>query len=295
MGNPDKEQPAATHRSTDADGPPAYTSTASSLPDAPPYEGPATGQRRMSTSSSVEEEGPRKPGKIPGAINSYWQTSMSRTFHLGEHRDAPLFAVKSGSGWTTKKPGLTIFDGPNSSDYPMLTGATRASMFGRKYDISLPPLANSGSSEYTKETISIGTSWSRQVHKFTIEVESGPKGETRREDFEWRSTRGDEVRELGSKWLRGWKLVRLSSEAFRGPGGERHARDEGTTSDGKEIVAVWAHNSSWSMTKAFKFRFRGSALAGELGERFDLMALMTGLNMWHQEVAASAATSGAAA
>ncbi|KXJ93936.1 hypothetical protein Micbo1qcDRAFT_158848 [Microdochium bolleyi] len=290
MGLLKKERPQEVSRPIEDESLPAYTGNTGDKADAPPYDFTEDkAERRSSTASSIEEL-PRKPGRIPAAVNAYWPSKLSRTFHLGEHRDMPLFAVKTGSGWSRKHPELTIFDGPSSDNGQMLTGVTRASMWGRKYDISLPPLPGSGSAEHVKETISTSTSWSHLVYTFSIEVPSGPNGQLRREDFEWRTTRGDEVRELGSRWQRGWKLVRLSSEAFRGPGGERHARDDGTTSDGKEVVAVWAHNPSWSMTKAFKFRFRGSALAGELGERFDLMALTTGLNMWHQEMAAAAST-----
>lgn len=291
MGKLEKEPAMAVYRPGDAteDGPPAYTSAAGSQLDVPPYEG------RKSSSSSLDEVLPHKPGKIPGAINAYWPNKMSRKFHLGEHNDKPLFAGKVSSGWSRSKPELTIFDGPDSGTCPMLAAITRVSMFGgKKYDISLPPLPGSGSSEHTKELLTTSSAWSAHVFQFSIEVQ-GVDSQLKREDFEWRSTRGEEVRGLGSKWTRGWKLVRMSSEAFRGPGGERHERDEGTTSDGKEIVAVWAHNSSWSMTKAFKFRFQGSALAGVLGERFDIMALATAVHMWHQELAANAASSSAAA
>jgi len=281
----------AVHRPGDAtEGePPAYTSAAGSQLDVPPYEG------RKSSSSSPDEELPHKPGRIPGAINAYWPNKMSRKFHLGEHYDKPLFAAKVGSGFSRSKPQLTIFDGPDRDTCPMLAGITRVSMFGaKKHDISLPPLPDSGSLEHTKELLTASSNWSTPVFQFSIEVQ-GAGGQLKREDFEWRSTRGEEVRGLGSKWARGWKLVRMSSEAFRGPGGERHERDEGTTSDGKEIVAVWAHNSSWSMTKLFKFRFQGSALTGVLGERFDIMALTTAVHMWYQELAAGAAASSAAA
>ncbi|KAJ1335918.1 hypothetical protein MN608_02662 [Microdochium nivale] len=292
-----KEQPLEVNRAVEDENLPAYTSQAGGQVEAPPYDyTDKSGRRSSSSSSSSTKDSPRKPGKLPGAINSYWQTKMSRTFHLGERRDAPLFAVKTGSGWSRKHPELTIYDGlSGGDDTPMLAGATRASMWSRKYDMSLPPLAGSGSTERTIETLAVSTSMTRVVYSFGIDVPTGPGGQLQREEFEWRSTRADEVRGMGSRWVRGWKLVRRSSEAFRGPGGERHARDEGTTSDGKEVVAVWAHNQSWSMTKAFKFRFLGSALAGELGDRFDIMALVTALNMWHQETQANASVASAAA
>lgn len=160
-----------------------------------------------------------------------------------------------------------------------------------------------------------GSSSSKNVmHRFSIEVgdlAAAVAGgvPARREDFEWRSTHGSEVQELTSWWSTGWKLVRLASRVEGANGGsgdgtsvvsgsgdaessssssatqkqkQKQQRPAGVTSDGKEIVAVWALNTaSLSMTKAFKFQFMGSGALGQLGERWEVMAVVTALRLWY--------------
>ena len=116
-----------------------------------------------------------------------------------------------------------------------------------------------------------------------------------RENFEWRKTHGSEIRDL-DRWSRGWKLVRLDGPPPLGQGGERNGRDVGVTSDGKEVVAISGWNSSWSMTKALKFQFLGTGLNGDLGEAWELMAVMTAVRTWYMEyISNAAATSNSSA
>lgn len=63
---------------------------------------------------------------------------------------------------------------------------------------------------------------------------------------------------------------------------KQKARPPGVTSDGREVVAVWALNTmSMTMTKALKFEYMGSAARGELGERWEIMAVVTALRLWY--------------
>ena len=169
--------------------------------------------------------------------------------------------------------------------------------------ITLPALPNFGR-DTTEEPLEQSTGFLHStVYSFSIEVETGDPvtgggggGALRREGFEWRASHGDEVKEL-DRWSHGWKLVRLHGEA-EGIGGTRAVRDAGTTSDGKEVVAVFATYSGWSRTKAAKFRFLGTGAAGHLGRRFAIMAVITALRIWDlqkKKQAAAAAGSGAAA
>lgn len=124
----------------------------------------------------------------------------------------------------------------------------------------------------TEEPLECVTGFLRKTtYSFSIEVETGfpaagggGGGALRREGFEWRASHGDEVKEL-ERCSRGWKLVRLHGEAD-GIGGTRAVRDVGTTSDGKEVVAVFGDCMGWR-TKVAKFRFLGTAAAGQLGPR----------------------------
>ncbi|KAK6823393.1 hypothetical protein RU639_006021 [Aspergillus parasiticus] len=117
----------------------------------------------------------------------------------------------------------------------------------------------------------------RMSPTFSIAVDGSGK-DASYEQFEWRSSHGKEIKELAGH-TSGWKLVRLS-ETVSEAGGSRSHRAMGCSSDGKKIVAVIAHNASWSLSKGFKFAFVGSGLTGVLGERWEIMTLMTAVHLW---------------
>ncbi|KAM0433858.1 hypothetical protein ACHAPT_003801 [Fusarium lateritium] len=68
-------------------------------------------------------------------------------------------------------------------------------------------------------------------------------GDQRVERFEWRQSRGSEVKSAGAG--SGWKLVMLGGRSEELPEDEG---TEGPTGDG-EIVAVWTRDNSWSPYK----------------------------------------------
>lgn len=139
--------------------------------------------------------------------------------------------------------------------------------------------------------------------------QNGSTGQVER--FEWRRTKGQEVRSLGVK--SGWKLVRMTDapppaydeiEGYLAPekdvsvdskslnsdaGSSIHSnevstdgsRPEGRSSDGHEVVAVMALGSWRSRKDACEFQLLGSGANGELGEAWSLMALMSALSIWH--------------
>ncbi|KAI0844479.1 hypothetical protein F5Y00DRAFT_248687 [Daldinia vernicosa] len=119
---------------------------------------------------------------------------------------------------------------------------------------------------------------------FSLKLDSG------REKFEWRPTQGNEVCNM-FKHAKGFKLVRLDSKGpGDGKGGKRDDRHVDETSDGKEVVAVWATEKSLvpsSLTptnKPFKFELRASGKSGELGSQFGYFALATALKIWSYDV-----------
>lgn len=136
------------------------------------------------------------------------------------------------------------------------------------------------------------------------------------ETFEWRRSRGSEIKQLGASW-RGWKLVRLgggrseqsdaSSYQFQDADDEslprystedeKHQRadsaHESEDSGENEIVAVWAKTGCWtSLHDVGEFAFHGTGASGELGQRFAVMAVMTALCIW-QKAMRDQATAGA--
>lgn len=121
---------------------------------------------------------------------------------------------------------------------------------------------------------------------YRFETSVGPKGT--RERFEWRKSHGKEIKELATGISYGWKLVRLAEVVASAR--SRKERDHGSTSDGLEIVALVAHNGSWSMTKGFRFAFMGSGLDGTMGESWEIVVVTTAIQMWLIDIMASAAT-----
>lgn len=214
-------------------------------------------------------------------------------FHLGERKEAPIFAGRMHSG-LTKNPDLVIYAGPTNSG-PILATATHDSLW-KSRGSGLTVAAREGAPhDVESQRVKLSSHWSFKHSTYTFEADVGVGAETRREKFEWRSSHGSEVKELeGYKW--GWKLVRLAGEAVGG-GGDRATRALGSTSDGLEVVAAWAHNGSMSMSKAFKFQLMGSVRSGMLGERAATLALISALWIWYLEVnsASASSSSGAAA
>ncbi|KAI1420218.1 hypothetical protein F5Y12DRAFT_773995 [Xylaria sp. FL1777] len=227
--------------------------------------------------------------KFPPTLNAYLQLGFTKTFHLGETKDTPLFAARMHSG-LTRNPELVLYDGPSEKG-PVLATATHASMWKSASVITAPAREGVAHDSDTQQvTMSAPRILKHKTYAFTADVGVGK--ETRREQFEWRSSHGNEVRELdGYRW--GWKLVRLSNQAADS-GEDRAMRASGSTSDGFEVVAAWAHNNSMSMSKAFKFQLMGSVLSGMLGDRGAILALISALRIWSIEVAISGATAAGA-
>lgn len=101
----------------------------------------------------------------------------------------------------------------------------------------------------------------------------------RKEPYEWRRSNSYAVGGLGGS-SQGWKLVRLSNELP--PGGLTMSGSGPPSGDGHEVVAVCT-NAVMSMTKLWKFSFLGTGLSGALGERWAVMAVMTGLVIWDRD------------
>ncbi|KAI1141079.1 hypothetical protein F5Y05DRAFT_298787 [Hypoxylon sp. FL0543] len=283
--------------------PPPYTAVdtdaeGASYPPAPSYEA-VPGASSSSSSSAIAGVN----NSFPQSLNAYLPKGLSKTFHLGEHADQPVFAVTMHSGLTSK-PLLELHSGPKESD-PIIATANNEKKWscGRTTVVQILPGAISSlgaadsasdsrpeSQQVAEKIIMKQTNILKNVtYPFSIEVGLGK--DVRVENFEWRGSRGAEIQGL-DKYTRGYKLVRLGREGA-GKGGERSSRAANTTSDGKEVVAVFAQNTGWSMYKVFKFQFLESGATGVLGDRFALTALMTALKIWYIEYIAQTASASA--
>ncbi|CAL5868532.1 uncharacterized protein PFLUO_LOCUS2758 [Penicillium psychrofluorescens] len=243
--------------------------------DLPSYHQPASGSKTMQSATV----------KFPPSVYGYLQWKLTSTFHLGPTAEEKLFAASTHSNMFQNKPTVTLHDGPTDKDPIMAT--VHADKWGRARPIilTLPPRPGGSHEDAIVEKMSTEKHVSPT---FTFETNAAGKG-ARRERFEWRQSRGNEISELSSGHSYGWKLVWLSGPVVN-VGGNRKERHPGISSDGKEIVAILAHNMSWSMTKGFRFAFLGTGLTGTFGENWEILTVVSALQLWYKDVINATAT-----
>lgn len=258
-----------------------------------------------------------QPRQFPPSINLYrdaFPGALQRRYFLGEHQATPLYAV---AAWLSSpyhhhhntspslSSSLVLHNGP-SEDYPPLATASYDNVWGgrRTMHVVLPPLPGQERSEpivvQTGTTSPLllgggggmgGGASNALAFSFSVEVPwpttlphepNHPDASTlswRKEPYEWRRSNSYAVGGLGGS-SQGWKLVRLANELP--PGGLAVAGSGPPSGDGHEVVAVCT-NAVMSMTKLWKFSFLGTGLSGVLGERWAVMAVMTGLVIWDRD------------
>lgn len=266
--------PSLSNRSHPLDGlPPPYTEhDPQSAAQAPQYEIPShTACGSTSTPATA---------KFPPAMNGYFQWKLTTTFHLGPTADKKLYAVSTPANVFNNKPTIVLHDGPTNKHPVMATAQSDRWGRSRPIAITLPPRPGSQHQGSIVEQIPGGPlKHFSPSHMFEISV--GPKG-TSRERFEWRKSHGNEVKKLVG-FSYGWKLVRLTGPV-NNVAESRKERALGYTSDGLEIVALIAHNASWSMTKGFRFAFMGAGLTGTMGENWEIVVVISALQLWFIDV-----------
>lgn len=130
--------------------------------------------------------------------------------------------------------------------------------------------------------------------KFWFASPTGLDGSVER--FEWRRSRGNEVRQVKAHGC-GWKLVRMrddsnlddhdsqsfTSEKRDSAQHDRKSQALGMSSDGHEVVAVWAGGKCLSMHDVGQLEFLGSGADGSLGDGWAMMVLISSLCVWQKE------------
>lgn len=263
---------------------------------------------------------PLHPRQFPPTLNLYrdaFPGALQRRYFVGEHQATPLYAV---SAWLATNPSpphhhyatsssasfassLILHNGP-SEDAPPLATASYDHIGGsgrRTMHVVLPPWYPSSSSSsppppaaqtapiVVQSESSLLMGGAALAFSFSVPV-PWPSAETadmhtpgtvtwRPEPYEWRRSNGAAVSGLGGA-SHGWKLVRLTNALP--PGGRTVAGSGPPSGDGHEVVAVCT-NAVMSMTKLWKFSFLGTGLSGVLGERWAVMAVMTGLVIWDRD------------
>lgn len=179
---------------------------------------------------------------------------------------------------------MILFNGPKPEDGP-LVHVKPVGKWGKDCAVALPAI---GGEPAREEIVRWNSGWKHQTYWFALQVGEGSNRTV--EKFEWWQSHGSEVKSLGRS-SQGWKLVRLGTyDAEKvieneGEGRSSSDREEGFSSDGKEVVAVWANQKLMTrhMLTLGEFEFRGSGASGELGQAWALMALMSMMCAWQKE------------
>ncbi|KAJ5179980.1 hypothetical protein N7492_003190 [Penicillium capsulatum] len=283
MGKPSDLRDAAP---TADPSPPPYTEhDPSRAEQAPQYEAPtytpaADGSRSIQSATI----------KFPPTLNGYFQWKLTTTIHLGPTAEEKLFAVSTHSTFFNK-PSIELHDGPTTKDPVM--ASVRGDKWGRNRPFTITLPVRPGGSHQEDIMITMTPSSSTMHPTFSFDLTVGGKGRVP-ERFEWRKSQGNEIKELATGTSYGWKLLRQSGPS-RGVGGSRRERDQGMSSDGLEILALIAHNASWSMTKGFRIALMGTGLTGTLGETWEIVVMVSALQLWYLDYQGSVAASGATA
>ncbi|MCJ1372299.1 hypothetical protein MMC20_003522 [Loxospora ochrophaea] len=206
---------------------------------------------------------------LPSAFNFYSPCGFtSVAFRLGEHKNQPLYAITLPKNLHNE---LILHTGPDSHS-PVLAKTTYDGKLGQHHMITLPVHRGPGSEDCVQEQLRYTGNLKSARYSFQAPV--GQDKHARLEKFEWRRSHGDEVHNLANATKWGWKLVRLDHEPAEG-----HSNGS-ETSDGKEVVAIYADVSKLSMSKVGEFQFLGGEANGELGEVWSLMAVITLAAIW---------------
>jgi len=223
--------------------------------------------------SSADFSGPSSLSSAPGAAlklpQSFWldYRRHSSTSFIGAEKGGRDFAVTVPSRMNCfAHRAITLRDGSAKDSPALVSVKSQKGSLGRRSVISLP---STGEKDPGQDIVgAFGPGGSSKG--FDVTLENGTV-----EHFEWRKSKGDEVKNLASG-SQGWKLVRMNSP-YTLAGGQAEF-PPGYTSDGREIVAVAAYPKMFRNSP--RFEFLGSGARGEMGVRFELVAAISFVHMY---------------
>lgn len=224
--------------------------------------------------------------QFPDKFNLYATNyGFSRTFMLGNDEHPSIYAVRLHSGFSSSPP-IVLHNGPDPDRCAMLA-AVEFATFGGDFTLTLPPMpmpmpmpGTAAVAAASEVEVECDFGLTSRCYRFDVEV-GATQQVMRKEPFEWRHSYGAAVDSLGGSWT-GWKLVRMARGPPPGASGGSPP-GEFVTSDGCEVVAVWAGAGALSFTESARFRFVGTGDTGLLGERWAVAAVMSALGIWEKE------------
>ncbi|KAK1985037.1 hypothetical protein LZ30DRAFT_401700 [Colletotrichum cereale] len=283
----EEKQPASSVADDTGLAPPSYEEAVpNAAPDALPAYDDAPSHGIAGAGPSGSATLVAATSRFPPTLNAYFRWAFTRTLLLGPSAEEKLFAASPRPGFLSKQREIILYDGP-SDKHPVLAtiGKSWTAAGSAPATLSMPPRPDRGETRISGVPSKLDQS---SAHVFSVAVggkatTTAATTEEEEEVFQWRSSRGGEVKELGNTISYGWKLVRRSAEPIPAASGSRGARGAGFASDGHEVVAVLATNMT-SMTKGLKFSFMREGLRGTLGERWEVAAVLTGLWVWYSHL-----------
>ncbi|KAJ0162856.1 hypothetical protein CTA2_3921 [Colletotrichum tanaceti] len=220
-------------------------------------------------SASISRASPVSVPVLPPTIHlTYGRLGQEKVYTvLSNKYDTPC-TILVDMHWYSSSFSLKVFGGDSrNSGVVAIAHGKAGPFFSRSFlEVALPSLPPRQISQ-TK----IITKWRSALCGFSMVI--GGKEEL----FEWRRTTDAEAKQIGKGLRR--KLVRVSGPNS-GTGGAKALREAGFSSDGKQIVAFMADNSSWNLGHGLSIRFKGSGLGDTLGEQWRIPALLSGLWLW---------------
>ncbi|WDK14991.1 hypothetical protein CGRA01v4_06272 [Colletotrichum graminicola] len=219
--------------------------------------------------------------RFPPTFNCYGQWKWKQLYFLGPESDEKMFTVSFDTEAFSKKQSLFLHSGPSDKG-PVIATVRRKTMRSH-HQATITLQGGDGKEQEIPFERPEDVSRTRgEVRAFRIELRKGVI-----EEFQWRTSHRDEIKKLAGH-SHGWKLVRMETP-------QAGQKSFGYLSDGKEVVAVLAHSTSWSMTKTYKFGFLGTGLTRTLGKDWETAAVISGFSLWYPAVTTSSAASAASA
>ncbi|CAG9977257.1 unnamed protein product [Clonostachys byssicola] len=189
--------------------------------------------------------------------------------HLGVNKNEPLFLVRTprlsvGSGDIILLNGTDKLETPLASVGALELKSTKACAA----ELRLKPRPGGSFTQPVEINMTVGI---QNKYQFTAPV--GPNGQ--HETFEWRRSTGELVRDLPGGFQYGMKLVRLDGATG---GASSNGKVTVVGGDGKRIVAIFA--AVRPQCTSAKFRFMNEGATGELGEVFELAAMISFMRLF---------------
>lgn len=212
-----------------------------------------------------------------------YENILSRTRLIGEHKSTATLSLRHHNRIFHEYDQVLHLG--RTDAFPVIAGL-KNKFLKTGFSVSLPGAGQSipGPLTVTEAVQSASTGFRTKKFEFTVEV-----GRVR-ETFQWRP-RDFKLYMRGSN--RHWILLRRALD--RPPDGAppdwAPDYDEGAV-EGMEIVACW-DTQAVRTTKLTTFKFMGTGASGLLGQRWEIMAVMSGVHICITEMETSAATGNA--